>query len=93
MQQALTLAATALLVVVLAVVPAGCGEEVTAAGDAAPGCAGCHQGKRSLAGGDAAELAGKIRRIRDGEIRHPPLGLDDDSDAAIDELAAELAGT
>ena len=82
---AAALAATAILL-------AGCGEDVSAAGDAAAACAGCHQGKRSLAGRDVDELAGAIRDIRDGEQKHPPLGLDDDSDEAIAALAAVLAG-
>lgn len=78
-------------VAAIAVLLAGCGGDLSAAGDAAEGCAGCHQGKRSLAGRDVDELAGTIRRIRDGELKHPPLGLDDDSDEALAALAAELA--
>ena len=70
---------------------AGCGPDVSAASDAAEYCAGCHQGKRSLAGRDVDKLAGTIRGIRDGKLRHPPLELDDDSDEAIAALAAELA--
>lgn len=72
---------------------AGCGPARSddAAADAAAVCAGCHKGKLSLADGDPAELAASIRRIRDGERRHPPLELHDDSDAAIDALAQALA--
>jgi len=83
---------TAAALAAIAILFAGCGADVSAASDAAEGCAGCHQGKRSLAGRDVDELAGTIRRIRDGELKHPPLDLDDDSDEALAALAAELAG-
>lgn len=59
---------------------------------AASGCVTCHQGKRSFEGRDAEELAARIHALLRGEVRHPPLGLDDVSDAAIEQLAAELAG-
>lgn len=76
----------------VALLLAGCGGRVSAAGDSASDCTGCHEGRLSLAGRDVDELAGAIRSIRDGELGHPPLGLDDDSDEAIAELAAALAG-
>lgn len=79
------------LVAGLATGLAGCGADVSAASDAAAACMQCHTGPRSLAGRDADTLAGQIRSIRDGEVRHPPLGLDDDSDDAIEALAATLA--
>ena len=81
----------AILVAGLAAGLAGCGADVSAASDAAAACAKCHTGPRSLAGREAEALADQIRRIRDGDVRHPPLGLDDDSDEAIEALAAELA--
>ena len=69
---------------------AGCGAEVSAAGDTAAACVKCHTGPRSFVGREAEALAEQIRRVRDGEVGHPPLGLDDDSDAAIEALAADL---
>ncbi|ANO50400.1 hypothetical protein [Woeseia oceani] len=54
-------------------------------------CANCHQGKLSFAGKDSQELAVRIHAVLNGEIRHPPLGLDDVSDAAIQQLAEQLA--
>ena len=79
------------LLLPLAAVLGGCESAVSAADDAAEACRGCHKDARSLAGRDAETLADHIRRIRDGELRHPPLRLDDDSDDAIDALAAALA--
>lgn len=70
---------------------AGCGADVSAASDAAAACMKCHTGPRTLGGREAEALAEQIRLILDGEVRHPPLGLDDDSDEAILALAAELA--
>lgn len=75
---------------------AGCRDAVltdaTAAPGAPAGCSACHQGKRSFAGRDVQELAAAIRAIRDGQLKHPALGLGDDSDAAIDALAEQLVG-
>ncbi|MBT8098062.1 MAG: hypothetical protein KJO19_13580 [Woeseia sp.] len=68
-------------------------EETVAAPATTASCAGCHQGKRSFSGRDAEELADAIRTIRDGELQHPPLGLQDPSDAAVDELAENLVGS
>ncbi len=53
-------------------------------------CLGCHQGNMSFSGRDAQALAETIKAIRDGERAHPPLALDDDSDKAIEALAADL---
>lgn len=53
-------------------------------------CLACHQGARSFAGQDAAAVAAKIRAILDGDVMHPPLGLDDRSDEAIAALAEAL---
>lgn len=66
----------------------GTGGEASAAAEE---CGACHQGKRSLAGRDSDALAAAIRAIRDGKVKHPPLELDDTSDEALAELAAELA--
>lgn len=68
--------------------PAG---EVAAAAGATASCNACHQGKRSFTGRDAEALAAAIRSIRDGELKHPALGLSDDSDVAIAALAAKLS--
>ena len=74
---------------------AGCRDSAYGGAQASTGvassCVGCHQGKRSFSGRDAQELAEAIRAIRDGKVRHPALGLPDDSDAAIDAVAEELA--
>jgi len=54
-------------------------------------CSMCHQGQISLRERDPAELAERIRAIRDGERPHRPLGLNDDTDAGIDAIAAALS--
>lgn len=54
-------------------------------------CAGCHQGSMSLAGRDAAALAETIQSILSGARPHPPLELDDASEAAVRALAEQLA--
>jgi len=56
-----------------------------------PSCVACHQGERSFVGREADQLAEQIKAIRDATLRHPPLGLADSSDAAIEELAKELS--
>lgn len=85
------IAAIATAIVVLAALP-GSGTTIAAEPQsAAAACGACHQGKRSFSGQDAEVLAAQIRSILDGELKHPPLRLDDSSEAAIEELAAELA--
>lgn len=65
-------------------------ESDAADSSAAASCATCHSGQLGFAGHDATELAGLIREILDGELAHPPLGIDDTSDEAIAELARTL---
>lgn len=53
-------------------------------------CVACHRGERSFAGEDADELAARIRAILDGDVMHPPLGLEDTSEEAVAALAEAL---
>jgi hypothetical protein len=67
----------------------GCQESAVASAPAAS-CSACHQGERSFSGRDVETLAGEIRKIRDGKVKHPPLRLDDSGDAAVYALAERL---
>lgn len=58
---------------------------------AAQRCQTCHQGPLSLAKYGPDELASRIKAVRGGELAHPPLLLDEASDADIAAIAALLA--
>lgn len=60
--------------------------------DMAESCVACHKGPLTLESWDAAELAERLRDIRDGRSNHvvplPPLGDED-----LEALASALAGS
>lgn len=62
----------------------------TPATPAVDACLTCHAGPMSFAGKDRAEVAQNLKKIVAGSKAHPPLGLSDESDAAIDALADQL---
>ena len=53
-------------------------------------CMVCHQGGMSLSGQNADELAGKIKGLLSNTGNHPPMQIEDTSDAAIEALVKAL---
>jgi len=97
-----TMSCTIALFACLAACDASSGVQADAAEVAAPsattdpnatvaaGCIACHQGSISLAGKASEVVADDIRAIVAGTKTHPPVALNDTSEAAVRALAESL---
>lgn len=69
---------------------AAAAESTAAAPPATESCLTCHAGPMGFAGKDSDAIAASLRDIVSGARGHPPLGLQDTSDAALEALAERL---